>query len=97
MTAPHRTISKPPHPADGLTMRVERDPMPIGVVIPDPRSFKDGGLIWRLTYTNSGALNFCAAQVVETVQLLCSPGLSQSRAISILKGMRAAYKEALDE
>jgi hypothetical protein len=71
--------------------------MSIGVAVPDPRSFKDGGLIWRLTYTNSGALNFCAAQVVETVQTLCSPGLSQARAINMLKGMRAAYKEALDE
>ena len=62
------------------------------MAIQDPRSFADGGLVWRLTYGDVQSIKYSAASVIESYTYLIGPNITQAEAIRRLKLLRAAYK-----
>lgn len=81
------------HPADGMTLYVD-----VGdgaeMKIPDPRSFKDGGLEWTLLYGDADAVRGVAASVIGSYDYLLSGSISTTEAIRRLRLIRGVYREA---
>lgn len=96
MAAPARTVSKPNgHPADGLTMHVDIGGASCNAA--DPRSFRDGGLVWQMTYGNVEKIRYTAAAVIADYTNLLSGHITTKEAIRQLRILRRAFAEAMAE
>ena len=96
-TTPHTTegrcgVSRPPHPADGMTVRVECGGGAVMTII-DPRSFEDGGPEWVSRYGNIESIRFTLASLLSSFDYLLSGNINQTEAYRRLRLLRAARKE----
>lgn len=67
--------------------------------IVDPRSFKDGGVEWRLRYGGPDKVRYIAAGLIESYDYLLSDEITTKEAIHrlrLLRAGRAALKEDAD-
>lgn len=87
-----RSVSKPPHPADGLTAHVELGDGAVSRIL-DPLSFEDGGMVWRLTYGNAEPIKYVAASVIESYDYLLSGAINMQEATRRLRLLRAARRQ----
>lgn len=89
-----RSVSNPPHPADGMTLVV-----PIGEGaqqrIIDPRSFNDGGIVWQLTYGDPITFRYVTASLLCSYDSLLSHDISTKEAIRQLRILRSARRAAV--
>lgn len=71
--------------------------VPVGggavVTIPNPQSYVDGGLVWRLTYSDPVAIRYIAAGAIESYAYLLSRNITMKEATRRLRLMRRAYSD----
>ncbi len=88
-----RSKSNPPHPADGLIMRVDVGDALMSMV--DPRSYRDTSIIWFLTYGDTKHYKHAAASIIESYDYLLSGHIPMAEATRRLRLLRAARRAAL--
>jgi hypothetical protein len=86
-------MSRRPHPADGMTLRVDVGGGAVDTII-DPRSFADGSPEWIMRYGNPLPIRFAIASLLESYDYLCSGAITMKEATRRLRLMRAARREA---
>jgi hypothetical protein len=93
-TAKPRSVSTPPHPADGLTLDVT-----VGenahMTIPDPRA--DSGAEWIMRYGDQRSIadtRFTIASLLSSYSDLLDPTVPMHVAVRRLRSMRQDFKEA---
>lgn len=83
-----------PHPADGMTAKVDcGDGACMSVM--DPRSFARGGPAWVMRYGDPGSIRFAVASLLESYDHLLCGDISQAEAIRRLRLMRAKRRECI--
>ena len=60
--------------------------------IVEPRSLEDGGVEWRLRYSDPAAVRFAAASLIESYDYLISDEITMTEATRRLRLLRAARK-----
>lgn len=77
------------HPADGMTASVC-----IGggaySTIPNPQSYKDGGIVWALTWGDAKAVRLTAGSLITSYDYLLSAAITMKEATRRLRLLRAA-------
>jgi len=63
--------------------------------IVDPRSFRDGGVEWRLRYGSAHSVRFIAAGLVESYDYLLSNEITKAESVRLLTLLRNARLAAL--
>ena len=81
---PKRSVSKPPHPADGLTVGVDCGGGAT-MTIADPRSYEDGGISWQMTWGNPEPLRYVVASVLGSYDYLLSGSITMAEATRRLR------------
>lgn len=83
------TKSTPPHPADGLTARVDVGDGAVMEII-NPQSFDDGGPEWRMRYGQVEPIRYCIAGLLDAYDYLLSGNITMAEATRRLRLMRKA-------
>jgi hypothetical protein len=65
--------------------------------VPDPRSYRDGGIVWHLTWGDLTGVRYAAASIIQSYVSLLSAEIPQYEAMRRLKLLRQAYIAALQE
>ena len=92
ITSIPRSVSVPPHSADGMTIDVECEDGARMTII-DPRSFVEGGPEWVSRYGNIESIRYALASLLDSYDYLLSGNINQKEAIRRLRLARAARKE----
>lgn len=85
--AKQRTKSKPPHPADGMTISVDVGGCTMEII--DPRSFKNGGPEWTMRYGDPVSIRYTVAGLLAAYDYLLSDNIDMKEATKRLRLMRA--------
>lgn len=91
-----RSVSRPPHPADGMTIRVDCGDCAV-MEIADPRSFDDGGLEWVMRYGDPESIRYTVASVLSSYDYLLSDEINMAEATRRLRLLRAARRECAND
>lgn len=79
------------HPADGMTAQVC-----IGggafMTIPNPMSYKNGGIVWTLTYGAAHAVRLTAGSIITSYDYLLSDAINMEEATQRLRLLRNARR-----
>lgn len=63
--------------------------------IPDPRTYRDGGICWRLRYAPSDASILSAVSVIDAFAHLLDPHITAKDACARLRELRREYKRRM--
>lgn len=61
--------------------------------IPNPQSYADGGIGWRLSYGNVESVRHIAVGLLDSYDYLLFDGITTKEAIRRLRLMRRAYRD----
>jgi len=82
-------MSEKKHPADGMVLRVEVGDGAV-MSLPDPGSYRTGGICWTLTYGNPHGVKHAAVSVIKSYDYLLDEGIPATEAIRRLRLLRKA-------
>lgn len=88
-------ISKPKHPADGMTAQVSMGDGAYCTII-NPQSFGDGGPEWVMRYGRPESIRYTVASILDTFDYLLSENISMAEAtrrLRIMRKVRAALSQ----
>lgn len=80
--------------SENLTLEVEHGGGAYGT-IPNPQSYANGGVVWRLTYGNYEQARWPATSIIDTFSALISPEINMKEATRRLAQFRRSYRAAL--
>ena len=78
--------------SEPLLLRVEHGDGAAGC-IPNPASYNDGGIVWRLTYTNDRRAKIVVVFVIETFDYLICGDIPMKEVVRRMRQFRDAYKK----
>ena len=90
-----RTVSRTPHPADGMASHVECGDGAVMSII-DPRSFEYGGPEWVMRYGNPESIRYTVAMLLDSYDYLLSGNINMTEATRRLRLLRAARRECAE-
>lgn len=93
----HRVTGKlgGPHPADGLTAKVQLGDGAVATII-NPQSFAEGGPEWIMRYGDPVGIRYAVASLLESYGGLLSDEITTADAIARLRIMRKARMDLME-
>lgn len=65
--------------------------------IPNPQSYADGGIGWRLSYGNVESIRYMAVSLLDSYDYLLSGNINMKEATRRLRLMRNAYRDLANQ